>query len=95
MKFSQALIAIAAATTMQVATSESAYAAGKISGKVKSESIHQSDWSGRNTLETKLRKEGWKVKQSGIGDGFYEIYGITPDGGEVKMHFHPVTMEKI
>lgn len=91
MKFSQALMAIAAATAMQVATSEPAHA----TGKMKCEAGPKSTWVSREKLEAKLVKDGWKVKKSKVDGGCYEVYGTTPEGDRVEAYFHPVTMEKL
>ncbi len=91
MKFTQAMMAIAAATAMQVATSEPAQA----TGKMKCEAGPQSTWVSREKLEAKLKKDGWKVKKSKVDGGCYEVYATTPEGDRVEAYFHPVTMEKL
>ncbi|WP_164117757.1 PepSY domain-containing protein [Sphingorhabdus sp. Alg239-R122] len=91
MKFSQALMAVAAATAMQVATAEPAQATGKI----KCEAGPQSGWVSREKLEAELKAKGWKIKKSKVDGGCYEVYGTTPKGDRVEAYFHPVTMEKL
>ena len=91
MKFSQAMMALAAATAMQFAGSPAALA----TGKMKCDSGPQSTWKSRTDLESKLTKDGWKVKKSKVDGGCYEVYGVTPEGQNVEAYFHPVTMEKL
>ncbi len=91
MKFSQAMMALAAATAMQFAASPAAMA----TGKMKCESGPQTSWKSRADLESKLKKDGWTVKKSKVDGGCYEVYGVTPEGQNVEAYFHPVTMEKL
>lgn len=91
MKFSQAMLAIAAATAMQFAGSPAALA----TGKMKCDSGPQTGWKSRTALEAQLKKDGWTVKKSKVDGGCYEVYGVTPEGQNVEAYFHPVTMEKL
>jgi len=91
MKFSQAMMALAAATAMQFAASPAAFA----TGKMKCDAGPQSGWKSRSVLEAQLKKDGWKVKKSMVDGGCYEVYGVTPEGQNVEAYFHPVTMEKL
>ncbi|MFN3474632.1 MAG: PepSY domain-containing protein [Blastomonas sp.] len=91
MKFSQAMLALAAATAMQFAASPDASA----TGKMKCDSGPQTGWKSRTALEAQLKKEGWTVKKSKVDGGCYEVYGVTPEGQNVEAYFHPVTMEKL
>lgn len=91
MKFTQAMMAVAAATAMQVAVAEPAYATGKI----KCEAGPASSWTSRDKLESKLKAEGWEVRKSKVDGGCYEVYGKTPEGDRVEAYFHPVTLEKL
>ncbi|MEO1044317.1 MAG: PepSY domain-containing protein [Pseudomonadota bacterium] len=91
MKFTQAMMAVAAATAMQVAVSEPAHA----TGKMKCEAGPESGWTSRERLEAKLKAEGWQVRKSKVDGGCYEVYGTTPEGDRVEAYFHPVTLEKL
>ncbi len=91
MKFTEAMLAIAAATAMSTAMPESAYA----SGKLKCEAGPESGWKSRDALEEKLKKDGWSVRKSKVDGGCYEVYGTTPQGDRVEAYFHPITFEKL
>lgn len=91
MKFSQAMMALAAVTAMQVAVTDPAQATGKI----KCEAGPQSGWVSQDKLEAELVKKGWTIKKSKVDGGCYEVYGTTPEGDRVEAYFHPVTMEKL
>lgn len=91
MKFSQAMLALAAVSAMQMAASSPALATGKMT----CDSGPQSGWKSRPELEAKLQKQGWKIKKSKFDGGCYEVYGVTPEGQNVEAYFHPVTMEKL
>ena len=91
MKFSQAMMALAAATAMQIAVSEPAQATGKI----KCDAGPQTGWVSRDTLEAKLKEKGWTIKKSKVDGGCYEVYGTTPEGDRVEAYFHPVSLEKL
>lgn len=91
MKFSQAMLAVAAATAMQFGASPDASA----TGKMKCDSGPQTGWKSQATLESQLKKQGWTVKKSKVDGGCYEVYGVTPEGQNVEAYFHPVTMEKL
>lgn len=91
MKFTQAMLALAAATAITAIAPEPAQA----SGKLKCEAGPESGWKSRDALESKLKKEGWAVRKSKVDGGCYEVYGTTPDGDRVEAYFHPVTFEKL
>lgn len=91
MKFTDAMLAIAAATAMSTAIPESAFA----SGKIKCEAGPESSWKSRDALESKLKKEGWSIRKSKVDGGCYEVYGTTPQGDRVEAYFHPKTFEKL
>lgn len=91
MKFSQAIMALTAATAMQFAAVPAALATGKLT----CDSGPQSGWKSRGELEAQLKKQGWTIKKSKVDGGCYEVYGVTPEGQNVEAYFHPVTMEKL
>lgn len=91
MKFTHAMMAVAAATAMQVAISDPAQA----SGKMKCEAGPETSWTSRDKLEAKLVSQGWTVRKSKVDGGCYEVYGTTPEGDRVEAYFHPVTLEKL
>lgn len=91
MKFTEAMLAFAAATAMTTAMPDAAQA----SGKMKCEAGPEASWKSRDALEKKLTKEGWSVRKSKVDGGCYEVYGTTPQGDRVEAYFHPITFEKL
>ena len=55
----------------------------------------ESSWQAKDSLQTKLESEGWKVRKVKVDEGCYEVYGTTPEGQRVEAYFDPVSLEKL
>jgi len=52
-------------------------------------------WQKPDALQTKLEKQGWKVKQIKTEDGCYEVYALDENGKRVETFFDPSTLTAI
>lgn len=52
----------------------------------------RAEWQPRETLERKLRDDGWDVRRIQEEDGCYEVYGIDPQGRRAETYFDPKTL---
>jgi hypothetical protein len=50
------------------------------------------NWQPREAVERLAETQGWTVHRIEIDDGCYEIEGRDPDGREVEVTVHPVTL---
>ena len=57
--------------------------------------VPENEWQPQETLEAKLKDEGWSVKKIKVDDGCYEVYGKTSDGKRVEAYFDPKTFEMV
>ncbi|THV20924.1 PepSY domain-containing protein [Peteryoungia ipomoeae] len=57
--------------------------------------VAMADWKPRETLQTKLEGEGWKVRSIKTEDGCYEAYVINAKGEKVEAYFNPQTLESV
>ena len=46
-------------------------------------------------LQTKLEKDGWKVRQIKTEDGCYEAYAVNTKGQRMETFFNPKTLEAV
>jgi hypothetical protein len=52
-------------------------------------------WQPREALQTKLEKEGWKVRKIKTEDGCYEAYAVNAAGKKMETFFNPQTLEAV
>lgn len=52
-------------------------------------------WQPVETLEARLKSEGWQVRRTKEDGGCYEVYAIDAQGQRVEAYFHPVTLERV
>ena len=50
-------------------------------------------WQPIETLEKRLRSEGWTIRKSTIHSGCYKIRGKSGKGMRMKAYFNPKTLE--
>ena len=53
------------------------------------------EWKSIESLQAKLKAEGWTVRKALRSGDCYEVYGVTPDRQRVEAFFHPVTQERV
>lgn len=53
------------------------------------------EWQPADVLQTKLEKDGWKVRQIKTEKGCYEVYAINAKGDKVETYFDPKSLEPV
>jgi hypothetical protein len=81
------LLAAAAALALPFAASAT--------GLATCDSGDRAGWQPVETLESKLKAEGWQVRRTKEDGGCYEVYAIDAQGERVEAYFHPVTLERV
>lgn len=81
------LLAAAAALALPFASSAT--------GLATCDSGDRAGWQPVETLEAKLKAEGWQVRRTKEDGGCYEVYAIDAKGERVEAYFHPVTLERV
>ena len=64
-------------------------------GPTTCEAVPQAEWKPQMELQSKLKTEGWKVRQVKTHNNCYEVYGIDDKGERVEAFFHPKTFERV
>lgn len=57
--------------------------------------VPANEWQTKESLEAKLKADGWTVKNIKTEDGCYEVYAKTADGKRVEAYFNPKTFEAV
>lgn len=57
--------------------------------------VPKDQWQPVNALQTKLEKDGWKVRQIKTEDGCYEAYAVNTKGQRMETFFNPKTLEAV
>lgn len=55
----------------------------------------KASWKSIDSLQLKLKKDGWKVRKAKVDGGCYEVYGTDPKGRSVEAYFHPVSFKTL
>ena len=55
----------------------------------------KAQWKSMDSLQAKLKKEGWQLRKVKVDGGCYEVYGTDPQGNRVEAYFHPVSFKKL
>ncbi len=58
-------------------------------------SVPEADMQAQSVLQTKLEKDGWKIKQIKVEAGCYEVYGTDAAGKRHETLFDPKTLEVV
>jgi len=57
--------------------------------------VPEDEWQPQETLEEKLKAEGWTIKRVKIDAGCYEVYGKTADGKRKESYFDPKSFKLV